>query len=167
MKVNKATELFQTMVIVSLNMGNLTLEVNALKNRLAMGAKEKAMLQEELDKERDFLKGSKHNVEIWRKNRVKTKQKNKMLIKKLQDENEEFKGSITQLKSQDEKMQSLKQKGGIQETIERKWKEAMFFHKKQQEALDSQVKALTKEKKEKENVQKNLELINLKNVFLL
>jgi hypothetical protein len=43
----------------------------------------------------------------------------------------------------------------------------MFFHKKQQEALDSQVKALTKEKKEKENVQKNLELINLKNVFLL
>jgi hypothetical protein len=73
MKVNKATELFQTMVIVSLNMGNLTLEVNALKNRLAMGAKEKAMLQEELDKERDFLKGSKHNMEIWRKNRVKTK----------------------------------------------------------------------------------------------
>jgi bacterioferritin (cytochrome b1) len=95
MKVNKATELFQTMVIVSLNMGNLTLEVNALKNRLAMGAKEKAMLQEELNKERDFLKGYKHNVEIWRKNRVEAKQKNKMLIKKLQDENEELKGSIT------------------------------------------------------------------------
>jgi len=56
MKVNKAIELFQTMVIVSLNMGNLTLEVNDLKNRLAMGAKEKAMLQEELDKER-FPKG--------------------------------------------------------------------------------------------------------------
>jgi bacterioferritin (cytochrome b1) len=83
------------MVIVSLNMGNLTLEVNALKNRLAMGAKEKAMLQEELNKERDFLKGYKHNVEIWRKNRVEAKQKNKMLIKKLQDENEELKGSIT------------------------------------------------------------------------
>ncbi len=43
----------------------------------------------------------------------------------------------------------------------------MFFHKEQHEALDSQMKALTKEKKEKENALKNLELINLKNVFLL
>jgi hypothetical protein len=32
------------MAIVSLNMGNLTLEVNILKNNLAMGEKEKAML---------------------------------------------------------------------------------------------------------------------------
>ncbi len=52
MKVNKVTQLFQTMAIMSLNMGNLTLEVNILNNRLVMGEKEKAMLQEELDKER-------------------------------------------------------------------------------------------------------------------
>ncbi len=51
-------------------MGNLTLEVNTLKNRLVMREKEKAMLHEELDKEKDFQKGYKHNVEIWRKNRV-------------------------------------------------------------------------------------------------
>jgi hypothetical protein len=34
MKVNKATKLFHTMAIISLNMGNLTLEVNILKNKL-------------------------------------------------------------------------------------------------------------------------------------
>jgi hypothetical protein len=48
-----------------------------------MGEKEKAMLQEELDKERNFQKGYKHNVEIWRKNKVEVEQKNKVLIKKL------------------------------------------------------------------------------------
>jgi hypothetical protein len=36
-----------------------------------------------------------------------------------------------------------------------------------QEALDNQVKALTKEKKEKDNVMIDLELINMKNVFML
>jgi hypothetical protein len=45
---------FQTMAIVSLNMGNLTLEVNTLKNRLVAREKEKAMLQKELDKERNI-----------------------------------------------------------------------------------------------------------------
>jgi hypothetical protein len=44
MKVKKAAELFQTMAIVSLYMGNLTLEVNNLENRLATREKEKAML---------------------------------------------------------------------------------------------------------------------------
>jgi hypothetical protein len=44
MKVDKAVELFQTMAIVSLNMGNLNLEVNTLINRLAMGEKEKVVL---------------------------------------------------------------------------------------------------------------------------
>jgi hypothetical protein len=44
MKVDKATKLFQTMAIVSLNMGNLTLKVNTLKNRLATGEKEKVVL---------------------------------------------------------------------------------------------------------------------------
>jgi hypothetical protein len=42
------------MAIVNLNMGNLTLEVNTLKNRLVIGEKEKVVLQEELDKEKDF-----------------------------------------------------------------------------------------------------------------
>ncbi len=46
--------LFQTMAIVSLNMGNLILEVNILKKKLVIGEKDKAMLQEELDKERNF-----------------------------------------------------------------------------------------------------------------
>jgi hypothetical protein len=44
MKVDKVTELFQTMAIVSLNMRNLTLEVNTMKHILVMGEKEKAML---------------------------------------------------------------------------------------------------------------------------
>ncbi len=42
------------MAIVSLNMGNLNMEVNNLKNSLAIGGKDKAILHEELDKERDF-----------------------------------------------------------------------------------------------------------------
>ncbi len=44
------------------------------------------MLQEELDKERDFQKGYKHNVEILKKNKAKVEQKIKVFIKKLQDE---------------------------------------------------------------------------------
>jgi hypothetical protein len=54
MKVDKATELFHTMAIVNLNMGNLILKVNTLKNILVMGEKEKVVLQEELNKEREF-----------------------------------------------------------------------------------------------------------------
>jgi hypothetical protein len=42
MKVYKVIELFQT--IVSLNMGNWTLKVNTLKNRLITREKEKVML---------------------------------------------------------------------------------------------------------------------------
>jgi hypothetical protein len=52
MQANKIVELFQTMAIVSLNMGNLNMEVKCLKNKLT--TKDKATLQEELDKERDF-----------------------------------------------------------------------------------------------------------------
>jgi hypothetical protein len=48
-----------------------------------------------LDKERDFHKGYKNNMEIWRKNRAKVEQKFKAFIKKLHDENEELKGSTT------------------------------------------------------------------------
>ncbi len=98
------------MAIVNLNMGNSTFEVKNLKNILAIGEKEKALLQEELDKNKDFQKGYKHDVEIQRKNMAKARQKIKVFIKKLHDENEELKGSITQLKSQDEKLQDLRQK---------------------------------------------------------
>jgi len=71
------------MAIVSLNMGNLTLEINTPNNRLVMGEKEKVVLQEELDKKKDFQRGYKHNVEIWRKNKGEVEQKNKIFIKKL------------------------------------------------------------------------------------
>ncbi len=91
----------------------------------------------------------------------------KIFIKKRQDENEELKGSTIELKSQDEKLQNLKQKVQIWEIIKRKWIEALFFHNKQQEALDNQVKALAKKNKDKENVLTYLELINLQNVSLL
>jgi hypothetical protein len=57
MKANKVAKLFQTMAIMSLNMGNLILKVNILKNKLATREKEKAVLQAELDKERNFQKG--------------------------------------------------------------------------------------------------------------
>jgi hypothetical protein len=44
MQVDKAIELFQTMAIVGLNMGNLNLEVRSLKNKLATKEKEKVIL---------------------------------------------------------------------------------------------------------------------------
>ncbi len=105
---------------------------------------------------------------MWKfggRTRLRLSKKIKMFIKKLQDENEEFKGNITWLKLQDQELQDLKQKVTIWETIKRKWIEALFLHKKQQEVLDSQVKTLTKEKEE--NVLTNLELVNLNNVFML
>ncbi len=82
MKVDKVVELFQTMAIMTLNMGNLTLEVNTLKNRLATREKDKTMLTQELD-ERNFSKGNKHNVEIQKKNKADVEQKNEVFIKKL------------------------------------------------------------------------------------
>ncbi len=45
-------------------MGNSNIEVSSLKNRLAIREKEKVILHEELDKEKDFKKGYEHNVEI-------------------------------------------------------------------------------------------------------
>jgi hypothetical protein len=54
MQAQKGIELFQTMSIISLNMGNFNLKVNNLKNSLATREKEKAILQKELDKERNF-----------------------------------------------------------------------------------------------------------------
>jgi hypothetical protein len=64
MQVDKVVELFKTMAIVNLNMGNLNLEVSCLKNILATNEKGKAILQVELDKERDFQREYKHNIKI-------------------------------------------------------------------------------------------------------
>jgi hypothetical protein len=58
------------MAIVSLNMGNLNLEFYSKKNRFAIKEKERAILQVELDKEKDFKNEYKHNIEIWKKNRT-------------------------------------------------------------------------------------------------
>ncbi len=44
MQVDKLAKLFQIMAIVSMNMGNLNLEVNSLKNKLATKEKEKVIL---------------------------------------------------------------------------------------------------------------------------
>jgi len=44
MKADKVVELFQTMVIVSLKMGNFTLEVNTLKKKLATWERKKVVL---------------------------------------------------------------------------------------------------------------------------
>jgi hypothetical protein len=44
MQADKEAKLFQTMAIVSLNMGNLNLEVNSLKNKLDTKEKEKVIL---------------------------------------------------------------------------------------------------------------------------
>jgi hypothetical protein len=71
---------------------------------------------------------------MWKfggRTRLRLSKKIKMFIKKLQDENEEFKGNITWLKLQDQELHDLKQKVTIWETIKRKWIEALFLHKKQ------------------------------------
>ncbi len=44
MKAANVVTLFQTMAIMSLNMGNLTLEVNTFKNKLVAGEKVKTVL---------------------------------------------------------------------------------------------------------------------------
>ncbi len=49
-------------------------------------------------------------MEIWRKTRTHAEQKNKVFIKKLQDENEELKGSTTWLKLQDEGLHDSRHK---------------------------------------------------------
>jgi hypothetical protein len=77
---NKVAKLFQIVAIMSLNTGNLNLEVSNLKNKLATKEKGKAILQVELDKERGFQRGYKHNIEIWRENRIDNEQKIKVFI---------------------------------------------------------------------------------------
>ncbi len=70
----------------------------------------------------------------------------------MQDENKELKAKIILMKSQDEKLKELRMIVEAWEAMERKWAETLFHYKQQQEALGSQLEALIKEKKEKENV---------------
>jgi len=98
-QADKTIRLFQTMAIVSVNMGNLNLEVNSIKNKLATKEKEKATLQEELDKERDFHEEYKHNIEIWNKQRTENEQKIKMLILTMKEDNKELKEKTRLMKS--------------------------------------------------------------------
>ncbi len=91
MQTDKEDELFHTMVVVNLNMGNLNMEVNNLKNKLVTKEKERATLHEELDKEKDFQKEYKHSIEIWRKNKTENGQKIKMFIFKVKEENAKLK----------------------------------------------------------------------------
>ncbi len=154
------------MAIVNLNMGNLNLEMNSLKNRLTTEEKEKAISQVELNRERDFQKEYKHDTNIQRKNRIENEQKIKAFIKKLQDEKKELKAKIVLMKSQVEELQKLKKMAEAWETSKSLGK-TLFQYKQQNEVLGSQVEALTKEKKEKENVLIDLKLVNLKSVSLL
>ncbi len=71
MQADKEAKLFQTMAIVSLNMGNLNLEVNSLKNKLDTKEKEKVILQVELDKRGT----SKRNISITQKSRGRIRQR--------------------------------------------------------------------------------------------
>ncbi len=70
------------------------------------------------------------------------------------------------MKSQDEELKELRKMAKVLETAKKKWVETLFHYKQQQEALGSQVEALTKEKKEKENVLTDSKLVNLESVFL-
>ncbi len=57
MQANNAIELFQTMAIVNLNMGNLNLEVTSLKNKLATKEKEKIILISGIEQREGLLEG--------------------------------------------------------------------------------------------------------------
>ncbi len=69
------------------------------------------------------------------------------------------------MKSRDERFKELKMIVKAWEAMERKWVETLF-HYKQHETLGSQLEALIKEKKDKEKVLIDLELINLKNDYM-
>ncbi len=66
-----------------------------------------------------------------------------------------------------EELKELRKMAKVWETIKRKRMKILFIYKQQKEALGNQVEALTQEKKEKENVLIDMELINLKNDSML
>ncbi len=63
-------------------------------------------------------------------------------------------------------MKELKKTTKVWKTIERKWMKTLFIYKQQKEALSNRVEAPTQEKKEKDNVLIDMELINLKNASM-
>ncbi len=71
------------------------------------------------------------------------------------------------MKFEIEELKELRKTTKVRETIERKWTKTLFIYKQQKEALSSQVEALTKKKKEKENVLIDLGWINLKSASML
>jgi ribosome maturation factor RimP len=52
-----------------------------------------------LDKERDFQKEYKHNIKIWKKNRIENEQKIKIRIFKVKEENVKLKENTRLMKS--------------------------------------------------------------------
>jgi len=80
-----------------------------------------------LEKERDFQKKYKHNIEICRKQRTENEHKIKMLILKMKEENEELKEKIGLMKSEIEKLKELRKTVKVLETIERKWTKTYLF----------------------------------------
>jgi chromosome segregation ATPase len=119
------------MAIVSLNMGNLYLEVSNLNNRLATKRRRRQYCRWNWTRTKDFQKECKHNIKMWRKNRAKNEEKIKAFIQKLQDENKEFKVKTTLMKSQDEELKELRMIVEAWEATKRKWVETLFHYKQQ------------------------------------
>ncbi len=63
-------------------------------------------------------------------------------------------------------MKDLRKTIEVWETTKRKWTNTLFNYKQQKEALSNKVHALIKEKKDKENILIDPELINFKSVSL-
>lgn len=121
--------------------------MNNLKNKLAIEKKDKASLQEEFEKEKDFQKEYKHNIEIQRKQKTKNEHKIKTLILIIEEDNEELKEKIGLMKFQIQELKQLRKMVKVWETIKRKWTKKLFIYKQQKEALNNQVEALTRGKK--------------------
>lgn len=117
--------------------------MNNLKNKLAIEKKDKASLQEEFEKEKDFQKEYKHNIEIQRKQKTKNEHKIKTLILIIEEDNEELKEKIGLMKFQIQELKQLRKMVKVWETIKRKWTKKLFIYKQQKEALNNQVEALT------------------------
>jgi ribosome maturation factor RimP len=61
-----------------------------------------------LDKEKDFEKEYKHNIKIWRKQKIENEQNIKTLILKMKEDNEKFKEKIGLMKSLIEELKELR-----------------------------------------------------------
>ncbi len=61
-----------------------------------------------MDKEKDFEKEYKHNIKIWRKQKIENEQNIKTLILKMKEDNEKFKEKIGLMKSLIEELKELR-----------------------------------------------------------